>query len=193
MTTDYHDIKHFLDQRQLVLAEHKIEAAIGNLNEYIRYTQRGEGRPDGFAVSITDDVTQAITRLSNTLEKLKLENEAQRQLAVARILEVNPVRRQAHELFLHTIPSEIGRAKAVPLRADEQRQADVARYMNAGLNRDEIEKLLSPPMPETERNEWTAKAQELEAELNKIGEFMMDVPRFDPALLAGTRLESVAL
>jgi hypothetical protein len=27
MTTDYHDIKHFLDQRQLVLAEHKIEAA----------------------------------------------------------------------------------------------------------------------------------------------------------------------
>jgi hypothetical protein len=48
-------------------------------------------------------------------------------------------------------------------------------------------------MSEIERGEWQAKAEKLETELNKIGEWLVDVPRFDPALLANTRLEGMAI
>ncbi len=191
--TDYRNIRHFLDQRQLVLAEHKIEAALADLSEYTRYTERGEGSPDGFCVSVTDDIQQAITRLSDTLDKLKFENEYQKQAAISRIAEIRPLQKQAHELFMTIIPTEIAVARNVPIHADERHNADIVRYERAGLRRDEAEKLLEPRMSDIERNEWLDKAEKLETELNKIGEWLVDVPRFDPAVLAGTRLEGMAI
>ena len=191
--TDYRNIRHFLDQRQLVLAEHKIEAALADLSEYTRYTERGEGSPDGFCVSVTDDIQQAITRLSDTLDKLKFENEYQKQAAISRIAEIRPLQKQAHELFMTIIPTEIAVARNVPIHADERHNADIVRYERAGLRRDEAEKLLEPRMSDIERNEWLDKAEKLETELNKIGEWLVDVPRFDPAVLAGTRLEEMAI
>jgi hypothetical protein len=191
--TDYQTIRHYLDQRQLCLAEVKIKAALANLGEYLTYTQRGEGHPDGFALGVIDGVQQAVTDLSEILERLEPENEYQKQAAIARMIEIKPVSRQAHELVLHVLPREIASAKNTPLRSDKKREADVIRYTNAGLHRDEIEKLLSPPMPEAQRSWWKDKAEALQAELDAVGSWLIDVPVFRPELLKGTRLESMVL
>jgi hypothetical protein len=190
--TDYQTIRHYLDQRQLCLAEVKIKAALANLGEYLTYTQRGEGHPDGFALGVIDGVQQAVTDLSEILERLEPENEYQKQAAIARMLEVKPLSIKAHELFLNTLPREIACAKNVPAQADAKRQADALRYQQAGLMPSEADKLLQPPMSDIERGVWRATAEKLETELDAVGSWLVDVPRFDPSLLAGTRLESMA-
>lgn len=194
MTESYQSIRHYLDQRQLCLAEVKIKAAIANLGQYLTYTQRGEGQPDEFRLSVTDDIQQAVTGLSEILERLEPENEYQKQAAIARMAAVarTRIRRLAFDHSINVLPKEIACAKNAPLQADEIRQAQAVRYQQAGLSPSEAEKLLGPPMPQTERDSWQAKAAQLQAELDRISAFVMDVPRFDPKLLVGTRLEHMA-
>lgn len=190
--TNHQAIRHYLDQRQLCLAEVKIKEAIASLGEFMAYTQHAEGSLDDFAASVTDDIQQAIAGLSEILEKLEPENEKQRRLGIARLAEVKPLSIKAFEIFLNVLPAEIAIAKNTPLRADEKHQADVLRYQQAGLTKSEAERLLEPPMSDIERGEWQAKAQALQAEQSAIGCWMHDSPRFNPELLAGTRLEGMA-